>query len=246
MGVGLFGAAGATPLKLAIIDSEGNPDVARRGVERLVSEDHAIAIIGDLISKTAQAVATKSQELGVPCLTLSQKQGLTEIGDFVFRNNSTPDAQMRSLVDIAMGSLGYKRFAIIYPNEGYGTTYANLFWDHVLLRGGQITAAQTYEPGETDFRDVVQRLAGTYYSEEDRGKELALRLVEWNKLQAERAKGGLDENGKKLPPPEKTPPKDLLPPVADFDAIFIPLMTPRPSGKSPPCLRSMTSTKCLS
>ena len=59
MGMGLFNPPGSSPLKLAVIDSEGNPDVARRGVERLVSEDHAVAIIGDLISKTAQAVATK-------------------------------------------------------------------------------------------------------------------------------------------------------------------------------------------
>ena len=220
MGLGIFNQAGSSPLKLAVIDSEGNPDVARRGVERLVSEDHAIAIIGDLISKTAQAVATKAQELGVSCLTLSQKQGLTDIGDFVFRNNSTPEAQMRSLVDIAMGSLGYKKFAILYPNEGYGTTYASLFWDHVLARGGQITAAQNYEPGETDFRDPIQRLIGTYYVEEDRGKELQLRTTEWQKDQTTKAQEA-QKDGKKLGPQEKIP-KDLLPPIIDFDAIFIP------------------------
>jgi len=33
-----------------------------------------VVIIGDLLSKTAQAVSTKAQELGVPCLALSQNQ----------------------------------------------------------------------------------------------------------------------------------------------------------------------------
>jgi branched-chain amino acid transport system substrate-binding protein len=208
LGLGLFNRGG-TPLKLAIIDSEGNPDVARRGVERLVSEDHVVAIIGDILSKTAQAVAIKSQELGVPCLTLSQKQGLTDIGDFVFRNTLTPDMQIRTLVDVAMKQRGYRRFAILFPNDQYGTEYASTFWDYVLLNGGQIMAAQSYQSDETDFRAAIQRMVGTFYSEEDRGKELALRIAAWEKDQ--KTKTARD----KLP-------KDILPPIVDFDAIFIP------------------------
>lgn len=222
MGLGLFGKSRTSPMKLAIIDSEGNPDVARRGVERLVSEDHVIAIIGDIISKTAQAVASKSQELGVPCLTLSQKQGLNDIGDFVFRNTLTPDMQMQALVDLAMVQRGFKKFAIIYPNDSYGTEYATVFWDHVLLRGGQITAAQTYQPDETDFRTVVQRLVGTFYKDEDRGKEWQLRLTAWQKDQATKAA-------------REKPPKDLLPPVVDFDAVFIP-DSPKAIGQIGPML----------
>lgn len=217
MGLGLFNKDNASPVKLAIIDSEGNPDVARRGVERLVSEDHVIAIVGDIMSKTAQPVATKAQELGVPCLTLSQKQGLNQIGDFIFRNTLTPEMQMRSLVDVAMDQKNYKRFAVLFPNDSYGTQYASLFWDNVLSKGGEITAAQSYDPNETDFRDVIQRLVGTYYAEEDRGKELQMRLAQWQKDQAKDA----EDKGIKLNPRDK-PPKDILPPVVDFDAIFIP------------------------
>ncbi len=222
LGLGLYNKNLPTPVKLAIIDSEGNPDVARRGAEKLVSEDHAIAIIGDILSKTAQAVAIKSQELGIPCITLSQKQGLIDIGEFIFRNVLTPDRQMKSLVDFAMDQKSYKKFAIIFPNDSYGTEYASAFWDYVLLKGGQVTAAQTYPPEEKDFRNVVQRLAGTFYAEEDRGKELKLRYDEWAKDQKQRA---LHD---KLP-------KELLPPVVDFDAIFIP-DTPDSIGQIAPML----------
>jgi len=209
MGMGLFNKSSDSPIKLAIIDSEGNADVARRGVEKLVSQDHVVAILGDIVSKTAQAVAIKAQELGVPCITLTQKQGITEIGNFIFRSTLTPDAQMQSLVDVAMTQRGYKRFAIIFPNDSYGTEYATAFWDHVLIRGGQVMAAQTYRPEEKDFRDVIQRLVGTYYAEDDRGKELSLRLAAWQKEQTSKSA-------------REKPPKDLLPPAIDFDAIFIP------------------------
>ena len=84
---------------------------------------------------------------------------------------------------------------------------------------GRLTAAQSYEPGETDFRDPIQRLVGTYYIDEDRGKELLLRTTEWQKDQALKAE--VQKDAKKVNPQDKVP-KDLLPPIVDFDAIFIP------------------------
>jgi ABC-type branched-subunit amino acid transport system substrate-binding protein len=213
MGLGIFNKTSSSPLKLAIIDSEGSADIARRGVERLVTEDHVVVIIGDILSRTATAVASKAQEMGVPCLSLAQKQDLSDIGDFIFRNTLTPEMQMRALVGVAIKQKGYKRFAILYPNDSYGTEYASLFWDNVLQQGGEITGAQSYQPDETDFRDPIQRLVGTYYAEEDRGKELQLRSTEWEKEQIEQ----------NVPKSQRDKlPKDLLPPVIDFDALFIP------------------------
>ncbi|MBK7845680.1 MAG: ABC transporter substrate-binding protein [Bdellovibrionales bacterium] len=146
---------------MAVLDSEGNPDIARRSVERLVTEDHVIALIGSLLSKTAVAVASKSDELGVPSIALSSKSGITEIGPTVFET-LTGEMQVRQLVNVAMNDLGITRFAIMYPNDAYGVEYANLFWDEVLARGGTISGAQTYEPNQTDFSAPIQRLVGTF------------------------------------------------------------------------------------
>ncbi|MCB0356203.1 MAG: tetratricopeptide repeat protein, partial [Bdellovibrionales bacterium] len=63
LGLGIFGDD-RSEFELAIVDSEGNPDAARRAVERLVTEDHVVAIVGSLLSRTAIAVASKANELG--------------------------------------------------------------------------------------------------------------------------------------------------------------------------------------
>lgn len=198
---------GSSTFKLAIIDSEGNPDLARRGVERLVSEDHVVGIIGGVLGRTAQAAAIKCQEFGVPCITLSQKKGLVDIGDFVFRNALTAKYQMADLVGLAMEEKGFKKFAVLYPNDRYGVDYATAFWDQVLMRGGEVVGAQTYPSKETDFRKVISKLVGTYYGDRDEEKEL--RLKEWKE----------DPQNKRL---RAEPPKDLMPPIVRFDAIFIP------------------------
>lgn len=206
MGLGLH--LPGSNFKLAVMDSEGNPDSARRGVERLVKEDNVIAVVGSLLSKTAPAVAAKSDELGVPSIALSQRSGLTEIGPTVFRNSLTSEMQVRYLVRAAMEDLGMKKFAILYPNDQYGVEFSNIFWDEVLARGGQVTAVQTYSTKETDFRLVIQRLVGTYYGEA-RQDEFNLRLKEMQKSDKKRSA-------------RKDNVETILPPVTDFDGIFIP------------------------
>ncbi|MFV8257000.1 ABC transporter substrate-binding protein [Bdellovibrio bacteriovorus] len=206
MGLGLH--IPGSGFQLAVMDSEGNPDSARRGVERLVKEDNVIAIVGSLLSKTAPAVAAKSDELGVPTIALSQRSGLTEVGPTVFRNSLTSGMQVRALVRTAMEDMGMKKFAVLYPNDPYGIEFTNIFWDEVLARGGEITAVQTYSVKETDFRLVVQRLVGTYFGEA-RQDEFNLRLKE------------LQSSGKKHSVRQSNL-ENVLPPITDFDAIFIP------------------------
>lgn len=207
MGLGLYGN-NVSSFKLAVVDSEGNPDIARRGVESLVKEDNVIAIIGSMLSKTASSVAAKSNELGVPSISLSQKSGITEQGPNVFRNSLTSEMQIRYLVKVAMEQMGLQRFAILYPNDSYGIEFTNIFWDEVLARGGQITGAQIYSPKETDFRGPVQRLVGTYYLEA-RADEYKQKLKEWSDAQTKKSA-------------RNSPPEDLLPSIVDFDALFIP------------------------
>ncbi len=207
LGLGVYGSDRSN-IKLAVVDSEGTPDGARKAVERLVLEDSVLAVVGSLLSRTAQTVAAKTEELGVPSIALSQKSGLTEGGSSIFRNAVTSSMQVKELVALAIDQLGFKRFAVLFPNDSYGTEYANLFWDEVLARGGSITAAQAYNPQETDFRAPIKRLVGTYYVE-DRKTEYSNRVREWFKKQ-------------KRVTARQSPPDDLLPPVVDFDAIFIP------------------------
>lgn len=212
LGLGLNGKGAASSFRLAVVDSEGSPELARKGVERLLEDDNVIAIIGGLMGKTAPAEAAQATELGVPMISLSLRSGITEMGPRIFRNSLTTEMQVRRLVKTSMEELGHKRFAILFPNDSYGVEAANLFWDEVLARGGQITAAQTYSPKDTDYRDVVQRLVGTFFAEA-RSDEARLKAKEMNEAKEKKGvKKDLRSNTQ----------ENLLAPILDFDAIFIP------------------------
>lgn len=219
LALGISGTLNKYNLRLHIVDTKDSPEEASRAVESLVIKEHVIAIIGGLASKTATAEATKAQELGVPFLALSNKSGLTKIGPFIFRSTVTPQLQVENLVSLAMEKLNIRNFAILFPNDGFGVEYSNLFWDEVLKRGGRVTSAQTYTAGETDFKTTVKKLVGTYYTE-DRRSEYEDALKAW-KLKNKNSR--------------KSPPENLLPPLLDFQAIFIP-DDPKAFGQIAPML----------
>ncbi len=156
-----FGSLGINPLVEIIIEDTGaDPDMAMEGVKRLAQRNVA-AIIGPII--TAEAAAKQAQESNIPIITLTQKDNITEIGEYVFRNFLTPKMQIEAIVSYAFDELDLSRFAILYPEENYGITFMNMFWDEVLAYGGEIVGVESYDSAHTDFATPIKKLVGLYY-----------------------------------------------------------------------------------
>ncbi|MFC1789242.1 ABC transporter substrate-binding protein, partial [Thermodesulfobacteriota bacterium] len=125
-----FSANNSGPsIKVIIKDTASDPVRAAIAVKELYDENVA-AIIGPFI--TAESAATAAQNKGIPIIALTQKDNITQIGDYVFRNFFTPGKQVETLVSFVVDALGVKKIAILYPDEKYGTTFMNLFWDQVI------------------------------------------------------------------------------------------------------------------
>ena len=209
--------AGNPPLNIIIKDTGADPDKTIAALDELFNEQVA-AIIGPIV--TSEIAAREAQEMGIPIITFTQKDNIPEIGDKVFRNFLTPKMQVQTLTSFTVESLGLFRFAILYPEETYGHTFMNLFWDHLLDAGGQVVAVESYKPDQTDFSESIKKLVGLYYEiPEDLKPEEELPAEEEQEAdevveetpEEPRKKGtrGQDEEDK----PEA---------IVDFDAIFIP------------------------
>jgi ABC-type branched-subunit amino acid transport system substrate-binding protein len=143
------------PLRLVVRDSHGEPGPALAGLAAL-AEEGVGAVIGPMV--TAEVVAPKAQEMGLPVIVMTQKADITEIGPYIFRNFMTPEMQMQALGIYAVETLGLKRFAILYPQEPYGKRFMQQFWRSVAARGGQVTAVEAYDPKSTDFAGPIKKL----------------------------------------------------------------------------------------
>lgn len=131
-------------VELVVKDSKADPALAATAVEELVTQDKVMAIIGPLMSRDVDAAAQKAQELKVPLISLSQKDGVTAIGDYVFRVALNSTSQVQTLVDYAVKQKGLKSFGVMYPNNNYGATFRTMFADAVTKAGGQVLVEKSY------------------------------------------------------------------------------------------------------
>jgi ABC-type branched-subunit amino acid transport system substrate-binding protein len=197
-------------VELVVKDSKGDPAVAGKAVEELAFDDGAIAILGPLLPEESRRAALVADELGVPILTLTRAEKITEFGTHVFRNMLADSAQAEALAQYAIKVLGYKSFAVLYPNVPYGTELANQFWDRVVEHGGQIRGAERYASDQKTFTAEVKKLVGRYYLD-DRSDYLE---------KAKEITSGTLDSFRKRKALEKL--RASLTPVVDFQALFIP------------------------
>ncbi len=130
---------GIRDIRLEVVDTAADPLIAGKGYETLVKEKGANAILGPLLVKTTEEVSRVSQELGVPLLTFTKRQGIPSIAPTVFRLGATTESQVRELLSYAVERLGFSSFAIAYPSTVSGEDFASVF-EAELLRLGKPAA----------------------------------------------------------------------------------------------------------
>ena len=215
-------------LKLIIKDTASDPVKAAGAVKELVDENVA-AIIGPVVA--AASAAKAAQNYGIPIITLTQKENIPEIGEYVFRNFITPEMQVKALVSYAIGELGIRDFAILYPAEKYGETFMNLFWDEVIAHKGKVVGVEPYNPDGTDFADPIKKLVGLYYEVPENLENIDETIDEKEPAKTptdnffETQLLPLDEESASFGTGENEQPEAIV----DFDALFIP-DAPKKSG----------------
>jgi branched-chain amino acid transport system substrate-binding protein len=193
---------------LIVEDAGSSLDSFRKAFEKLVLQDKVIAIIGPTIAEQAELGASLSQQYGVPYFSLSPRSGLLEKSPYLYRFALSAEAQAQAVVNYAWNRLNARRFAILFPEDNFGNSFAKPFIDAVRNRGGTISAAESYNPNESDFLDPVRNMVGTGFS--------VFRSSEFQ----EEVKLHEERTGKKLTNRERA--KIKLRPIVDFDVLFIP------------------------
>jgi TolA-binding protein len=150
--------------EMIVKDTGSVPEIAVQSFRQLV-ENRVSIIIGPII--TGEYAAQEAQIKGIPIITLTQKPGIPELGDYVFRIFLTPQMQIEAIVPYVIDQLGLGRFAILYPQDNYGTTFMELFRDKVLDYGAIVAAIESYKPDQTDFALQIKKLSKTFNDHQD-------------------------------------------------------------------------------
>ena len=220
LAAGVFeSGVGGPRLRVLVRNSAGRPGAAARAVDELADAGVA-AIVGPLLREECEAAAQAAERREVPLITLTAREEVSAQRRFVFRVRTRAEEEVQTLVQHAIRNLDAQRFAILYPRDAYGLGLRTLFWEEVERQGGRIVGVAGYDPGATDFAKPIRRLVG--YGLLTNGEKQVLKTRE-----------EMERRARRLPPAEavklRQEARDLtgpggapLPPLVDYDALFIP------------------------
>src|SRR5688572_16600613 len=141
-------------LVVRVYDDQSKPDEAANAVTRLIEQDGAKVILGEVASTNSLAMAPKAQAAKVPMISPSSTNPkVTEVGDYIFRVCFIDPFQGFVMAKFAREDLKAATAAILKDTRSdYSVGLSTVFAEKFAELGGSITATEAYAQGDTDFR----------------------------------------------------------------------------------------------
>ena len=157
-------AAGNDGLKIAAFFDD-DASVPQQGVNvfnKFINADKVAIIIGPTLSNTAQVTDRIAQQAGVPVLAISNTaKGITEIGDFIFRDSLTEAVVIPNTIRVAKEKLHIAKVAVFYGNDDAFTKGGYDAFKKALADAGiQVLSEQTFAKGDRDFSPQLTQIKG--------------------------------------------------------------------------------------
>lgn len=153
------GGVGGRKIAVLYEDSKASPSDGVTAFQKLVDVNKVTAVIGDAVSSVTLAIAPVAQRKRVVVLSpLSSAPAITDAGDFIFRNVPSDFLNGRAAAYFAVKDQGWKKLAVLFINNDFGTGLNHVFSSVVSSLGGQVVASESYEQGATDFRTQLLKI----------------------------------------------------------------------------------------
>ena len=139
-------------------DDQLDPTLATNAINKLITVDKVVAVIGELSSTVTLAVAPIAEKNKVVLMVhAANSNKLSGAGEYIFRIYPTNTDEGQALVELA-SSLGSKNASILYVNNDYGTDLESVVKKDFAENGGTISISEGYNPDETDFRTQLTKV----------------------------------------------------------------------------------------
>ncbi len=127
---------------------------------KLINGDKVAVVVGPTLSNTAKITNPIAQQIGVTVLGVSNTAGgITEIGDYIFRNSLTEAVVIPNTMKVAKEKLGLKKVVLFYGNDdAFTKSGADVFRKVLQAEGIQILGEQTFAKGDRDFSPQLTQI----------------------------------------------------------------------------------------
>ena len=143
-------------------DTASKPDQAITIFNNFAKVDNVLAIVGPTLSNEAKSSDPTAQKEGVPVLAVSNTAGgITDIGDFIFRDSLAEAQVIPETVKQATAKLGLKKVSILYAkDDAFSKSGYDVFKAELGKNGVQILSEQTFATTDTDYKAQLTAIKG--------------------------------------------------------------------------------------
>lgn len=154
-------AQGKVKIELAFEDSRGNNTEAINAVNKLVNKDNVVGLIGPTLSGEMFAAGPIANQSGVPVMgTSTTAEGITEIGEYVFRNALPESSAVPQAVKKSVEKYNLKKVALMYSsNNDWAVSGYKTMVKALKDNGVEIIATETFADKDTDFSAQLTKIA---------------------------------------------------------------------------------------
>ncbi|WP_299145740.1 ABC transporter substrate-binding protein [uncultured Dialister sp.] len=133
---------------------------AINAVKKCIEQDKVLAIEGPMTSGEMFAAGPIAQQSKVVAFgTGTTAPGITDIGDYIFRNAIPGKMAIPITVKKAQEKLGFKKVAILYSNNNDQMVGENKIYQELLKEMGlDIVATETFADKDTDFSAQLTKI----------------------------------------------------------------------------------------
>lgn len=154
------GGINGDKIVLVVEDEQGKKEEAINVFKKLIFQDKVLMLFGPTLSNSAQAAdpiaqASKTVVFG----TSNTADGITSIGDYVFRNSVTEADVLPVTLKTVVEKAGVKKVAVLYGNDDVFTKsgYDN-FKKALEALNIPVTTTETFAKGDVDFKAQLTKI----------------------------------------------------------------------------------------
>jgi len=149
-------AGGLLGRKLELIteDTQSKSGEPNTVVNKLITRDGVVAILGEVASSRSMEAAPLCQQNKIPMISPSSTNPkVTETGDFIFRVCFIDPFQGTVMANFTSNTLKAKKVAVFTDvKSDYSKGLAKFFKEQFVKNGGKVVAELDYNGGDKDFK----------------------------------------------------------------------------------------------
>ncbi len=152
------GGIDGRPVEAVIYDTEGDPTKAVMALNKLISKDNVLAVIGPSLTPTTLAIVPNVERAGIPLISCAAGIGITQpVKRWVFKTAQS-DVLAVAAIYGHMQKEGIRKIGILSVTNAFGESGKEQLLNQAASFGIEVVSQETYGPKDTDMTAQLTKI----------------------------------------------------------------------------------------